>query len=270
MSPPGCSASLPFGGNGEIKAIIQRIDGDTGGMYGGFDTASGSYRVSRFGPFGRELLAIKPQPDSTLLVTDLLGNNEQWTARREAAARAENLPPPTRTTDQTTVIDPSEPFRFSAPNLAGITVANTDPQFHGKVVLIAIGGSWCPNCHDEAPFLVDLYHRFHAQGLEIVNLSFEEQDQLKDPQRLRAFIDRYHIPYTVLLAGTPDDLHTVVPQGKNLNSWPTTFFVGRDGLVKEAHAGFSGPATGELNTELKADVTALVEKLLAQKTVASR
>ena len=32
----------------------------------------------------------------------------------------------------------------------------TDAQFRGKVVLVNISGSWCPNCHDEAPFLAAL------------------------------------------------------------------------------------------------------------------
>jgi hypothetical protein len=57
-------------------------------------------------------------------------------------------------------------------------------------------------------------------------------------------------------------------QGKNLNCWPTTFFVGRDGLVHETHAGFSGPATGAANTELKTKTDKLIEKLLAQKEIA--
>ncbi len=261
---------MPFGGNGQIRAVIQRIDGDTGALYGGFDTAKGEYRVSRFGAFGRDYYAFKPQPDGTLAFSNLLANNDHSVARRTDAARAQKLAPPTLPTEQTSVADPSLPFQFSASNLAGVTIANTDSQFRNKVVIVAIGGSWCPNCHDEAPFLVELYNRFHAQGLEVVNLSFEEADQLKDPVRLREFITRYHIPYTVLVAGTPDDLAKVVPQGKNLNSWPTSFFIGRDGLVKEVHAGFSGPATGEANTKLKAEVTELVEKLLTAKQVASR
>ena len=255
----------PFAGNGEIRAVIQRIDGDTGAMYGRFNPATGTYTVSRFGAFGGDLYSLKPQPDGTLDFSNLLAGQENHSvARRTEAARAAKLPPPTLPTEQTTVVDPSKPFQFASPNLAGATVSNTDPQFKGKVVIVAIGGSWCPNCHDEAPFLVELYNRFHGQGLEIVNLSFEEADQLKDPVRLREFIRRYRIPYTVLLAGTPDDLARVVPQGKNLNSWPTSFFIGRDGLVKETHAGFSGPATGEANVQLKAEVTALVERLLAQ------
>ena len=47
----------------------------------------------------------------------------------------------------------------------------------GKVVIVTIGGSWCPNCHDETPFLVELYKKYKKQGLEIVELSFEEEAQ---------------------------------------------------------------------------------------------
>ncbi len=258
------------GGNGEIKAVVLRIDGDTGGLYGGFDTSNGEYRVSRFAPSGGQMFSLKPQADGTLLVTNLLRDGQQWTARRTAEARQEKLAPPTASTEQTTVVDPSKPLQFSAPNLAGETVSNTDPTFKGKVTIVAVGGSWCPNCHDEAPFLVELYNRFHAQGLEVVNLSFEEEDQLKNPERLRAFVTRYRIPYTVLVAGTPEELNAKLPQGKNLNCWPTSFFVGRDGLVKETHAGFSGPATGQSYVELKAETTKLVERLLAERQVAER
>ncbi|MGP7977990.1 MAG: TlpA disulfide reductase family protein [Desulfobaccales bacterium] len=61
--------------------------------------------------------------------------------------------------------DPSEPLRFSFPNLAGQTVSNTDAKFRGKVVLVNITGSWCPNCHDEAPFLEEMYKKYRSLGL---------------------------------------------------------------------------------------------------------
>ena len=56
-----------------------------------------------------------------------------------------------------------------------------------------ISGSWCPNCHDEAPFLVALYGSTTTAGLEVVTLSFEEEEQLANPTRLRAFIERYGV-----------------------------------------------------------------------------
>ena len=70
----------------------------------------------------------------------------------------------------------------------GKVVSNDDAQFRGKVVLVNISGSWCPNCHDEAPFLAALHRRYQPAGLEVVTLSFEEADQLANPTRLRAFI----------------------------------------------------------------------------------
>jgi peroxiredoxin len=216
------------------------------------------------------LFSLKPRTDGTLLVTNLLSDGQQWVGRRPAEARKESLAPPTKENEQTGVVDPSMPLTFSARSLSGEMVSNTDARFKGKVVIVAIGGSWCPNCHDEAPFLVDLYSRYHARGLEIVNLSFEEEDQLKDPRRLRAFVAKYRIPYLVLLGGTREQVNAKLPQAKNLNCWPTTFFVGRDGLVHETHAGFASSATGEANSVLKARTDQLIEKLLTQRKGAQR
>jgi peroxiredoxin len=256
--------------HGKIKAVILRIDGDTNALYGTYVEAAAEFQVSHFNAAGPALYTLKPQPDGTLLVTYPLKDGQQWTARRPTEARKQNLAPPTKSTEQTSVADTTVPFSFSAPDLNGRLVSNTDAQFLGRVVIVAIGGSWCPNCHDEAPFLVELYNRYHARGLEIVNISFEEEDQLKDPQRLHAFIAKYHIPYTVLLGGTTEQVHDKLPQAKNLNCWPTTFFINRKGLVQEVHAGFSGPETGASYTELKAETDGLVAKLIAQHDEASR
>ena len=84
--------------------------------------------------------------------------------------------------------------------------------------------------------------------------------------RVRAFNKTYGVEYTVLIPGEPKELNDKVPQGVNLNSFPTTFFLGRDGRVRSAHAGFAGKASGKFHTELKEEVTALVERLLAEKT----
>jgi thiol-disulfide isomerase/thioredoxin len=144
-------------------------------------------------------------------------------------------------------------------------VASTDPRFHGKVVLVEITGSWCPNCHDEAPYLVDLYRKYHEKGLEIVALSFEEGDQLKNPQRLRAFIKKYKIEYNVLLCGQPEDAKEKLTQAVNWDSWPTTFFVDRKGLVRRVHAGFPSTASGDLYRSADSEFRSEVETLLAEK-----
>ena len=82
------------------------------------------------------------------------------------------------------------------------------------MVVLAISGSWCPNCHDEAPFLEELYRQYRDQGLEVVALSFEEAEQLKSLERLRAFVKEYGIDYTVLAPGEPGELAEKFPQGR--------------------------------------------------------
>ena len=248
-----------------VEAVIQRIDGDTGALYGVW--RDGQFAVSHFTAGGPSYQVLKLQKDGTLQLISYGRDGEPTAliAQRPEAARAAGLVAPDDPLTHTKLQNPNAPIAFSFPDLNGKIVSNTDAQFKNKVVIVSIGGSWCPNCQDEAPFLVQLYQKYHDRGLEIVELSFEEAPQLANPTRLRAVIRKFGINYTVLLAGTRDQLNEKIRGVDNLNCWPTTFFVGKDGLVKAIHTGYSGPATGKDNEALEHDNTALVEKLLAAR-----
>ena len=244
----------------EASVAILRIDGDTGTLTGSY--RDGKFVLSHFSGARPLRLELTPGADGTLAVVQ--NKDNPLTALRAEQATAKGLPQPSDPSRFTSVKDPTEPFRFSFPDLDGKTISNTDPRFQGKVVIVSISGSWCPNCHDEAPFLVELYKKYRKQGLEIVSLSFEEEAQQKNPVRLRAFNKRYGIDYTVLIPGEPKELNDKVPQGVNLSSFPTTFFLGRDGKVRSAHAGVPGKASGTFHTAAKEEITSLVERLLAE------
>ena len=248
----------------EVSAAILRVDGDTGALTGTW--RDGKFVLSHFSGARPNLLEITPAADGSLKIVQ--NGRTELTALRPASARAQGLGEPTDPFRHTGVKDPSAPLTFAFPDLDGRTVSLSDARFRGKVVVLAISGSWCPNCHDEAPFLVELYRQYRQQGLEVVSLSFEEADQLKTLARLRAFIKQYGIDYTVLVPGEPGQLAEKFPQAENLNSWPTTFFLDRDGKVRGVHAGFAGRASGEFYTQTKREVTALVENLLAEATSA--
>ena len=244
----------------EASAAILRVDGDTGTLTGTY--RDGKFLLSHFSGARPLRLELTPASDGTLSVVQ--NKDNPFTAVRADQARAKGLPQPSDPSRFTSVKDPTEPFRFSFPDLNGRVVSNTDEKFRGKVVIVSISGSWCPNCHDEAPFLGELYKKYRSRGLEIVSLSFEEEAQLKNPVRLRAFMKRYGIEYTVLIPGEPKELAERVPQGVNLSSFPTTFFIGRDGRVRAVHAGFPGKASGEFHTQAKEESTATIERLLAE------
>ncbi len=249
----------------DVSAAILRVDGDTGALTGSW--RDGKFVLSHFSGARPNLLEITPAANGSLAIVQ--NGRTSLVAVRPASARSQGLGEPADPFQHTGVKDPSQPLTFSFPDLNGRTVSLNDARFRGKVVVVAISGSWCPNCHDEAPFLEEIYRQYRAQGLEVVALSFEEGDQLKSLARLRAFIKRYEIDYTVLVPGEPGQLGEKLPQFENLNSWPTTLFLGRDGKVRGVHAGFAGRASGEFYTKTKHEVTELLEHLLAETTSAS-
>jgi len=245
----------------KADATILRVDGDTGTISGAFQ--NGKFVLSHFDGARAHLLEITPADDGTL---DILQDAKtKLTAYRPAAARAKGLPEPTDPDLHTTMKDGSEPFRFSFPDLNGRVVSNADARFRGKVLVVEITGSWCPNCHDEAPFLAEIYRKYGRQEFEIVSLSFEEADQLKDPARLRAFVKKYGLEFPVLLCGDPDEANAKLSQLVNWNTWPATLFIDRRGLVRGIHSGFPSSGSGDLFRQAKDEFNVEVGRLLAEK-----
>ena len=249
-----------------ISATILRVDGDTGTLTGSY--RDGRFVLSHFSGARPLRLEVTPASDGTLTLRQ--NNDPELVAARPETARAKAIGEPTDPAEHTRMKDPAEPFRFSFPDLQGQLVSNTDARFQGKVLLVNISGSWCPNCHDEAPFLASLYRKYQPRGFEIVTLSFEEGAQLTDPKLLRAFIANYGIGYTVLLAGEPDQLKEKMPQAENLDAFPTSFFLGRDGRVRAVHAGFPSPGSGEFYARAEQEIVAEVERLLAEGAPSSK
>ncbi len=247
-----------------VTASILRIDGDTGALAGRFD--NGKLLISHFDGARPVKYEVTQNADGSL--TLLQNGKDKLTAFRLTDARSKDATP-TSPTQFTRMKNPSEPFRFSYKDLNGNLVSNTDARYKGKVVLVSITGSWCPNCHDEAPFLTELYKTYRERGLEVVALGFEEADQLKNPVRPRAFVKQFGIEYPFLLVGEPEDAPAKISQAENLNAFPTTFVLGRDGRVRTVHAGFASVATGTVHADSKRAMAAEIERLLAEKAPTS-
>ncbi len=253
---------------GELSAALLGVGGDTGALTGSWQ--DGRWQLSNFSGTRAEVATVTPrQEQHGDLTLDVQlagghGGSSHYTAYRPDTARRLGLPEAADLGSHTTVRDPDEVFAFDFPDLHGHRVANTDARFRHKVLLVDVSGSWCPNCHDEAPLLEALYRKYHARGLEIVTLDFEDPDQYRDPARLRAFIARYHTAFPVLLAGTTDQAQQKLPQAVNLDAWPTTFFIARDGRVRHIHTGFSAQATGAFHQAITREFEQQIETLLAQ------
>lgn len=257
----------------ELSGTILRVDGDTGTLVGHWK--DGKLVLSHFAGERPNLFEATLNPDGTLAVT--LNSTAHYLVVRSSEARAKGIPEPPDPSRYTSIKDPTTPFAFAFPDVTGKLVSNTDDRFRGKVVVVAIGGSWCPNCHDEAPFLSELYKAYHARGLEIVGVMFENDPDPKVARpRVLSFIKRYDIQYPMLIAGTTNPTPTsktiaeALPQIVNFGAYPTSIYLGRDGRVRSVHAGFASPAAGEEHARLKAELRELAERLLAEPVTSSR
>ena len=156
-------------------------------------------------------------------------------------------------------------FDFTFKDVDGNDVSLSDERFRDKVVVVTLGGTWCPNCHDEAAFLVPFYREHQAQGFEVIALMFERHGEFdKAANAVRGFRRDLDIPYTTLIAGVADDEdpERKLPNLSGVYGYPTAIFVDRSGHIRKIHTGFSGPATGKHYEEQIAGFRALVDELL--------
>ncbi|WP_157995181.1 peroxiredoxin family protein [Peristeroidobacter soli] len=87
-----------------------------------------------------------------------LASHSKVKARRDQNATLEGKEPDTQLKDATSRFD------FTFRDLDGNEVSLHDEKFRNKVVVVTLGGSWCPNCHDEATFLVPFYEEYQPKG----------------------------------------------------------------------------------------------------------
>ncbi|HEY7180419.1 MAG TPA: TlpA disulfide reductase family protein [Blastocatellia bacterium] len=248
----------------EARGTIIPVSGDWGEMTGSFE--NNRLTLNRFDGINCRVFKATLTPQGTLegfVDFGLFDPKRKVVAERltaENRSSVASLPDPN---NYTHMKNPAEPFQFSFPDPDGKTVSSTDERFKNKAVIVTITGSWCPNCYDEAPVLQEFYDRYRDRGLEVVALSFEYTgDAARDTRQVKAFAKHLGVKYPTLYAGGLDDAEKKLSQLVNFGAYPTSIYIGRDGLVKYIHAGFEGKATGERFIRLKTEMDTLIRELL--------
>ena len=190
--------------------------------------------------------------------------HESWVARKNFEAR---LPDPYALTY---LKEGYDSLAFTFPDLGGRSVSLSDQKYRGKVVLVTLTGSWCPNCADEMQFLTEYFNQAHDRGLEIITLLYEHfEDYDRAAERGRAMRDQYHIGYDLLVAGTSDKTQAseTLPMLNRVLAFPTMIFIDRAGRVRRIHTGFSGPGTGAHYTQFRDEFKQIMDGLLAEPEI---
>lgn len=188
--------------------------------------------------------------------------HETWTATLDPKAKLPDA-------DTLTYLKKGESrLNFKFPSLVkGSTISPTDAKYRGKVVVLQVLGSWCPNCMDESRFLAPWYAQNKARGVEVIGLGYERMaDYEQAAARLRQMKERLNIGYDVAVAGVSnkDSVAKSMPQLAKFLAFPTTIFLDKKGVVRSIHTGFAGPGTGQYYEEEKAHFNRTVDKLLKE------
>ena len=160
-----------------------------------------------------------------------------------------------------------ESLAFKLPDLNGNLDSLSNPKYNGKVVIVQIFGTWCPNCMDETRFLSEWYKKNKDRGVEIIALAFERKNDLNYAKtRIEKLAKRFDVQYTFLFGGNSNKEFTskALPMLNKFVSFPTTIFVDRAGKVRKIHTGFSGPGTGVYYDNFVTDFNLFMEDLISE------
>ena len=187
---------------------------------------------------------------------------EPWVAYRDPTFRLRHPDSLTYLQEGHKMVD----FRF--PNISGGSVSPKDPQYAGKVLLVQVMGSWCPNCVDETRLLNEMYAEHHDEGLEVIAVAFEKySDTTRAMSALHRFREALSVPYAIAYAGMANKKESAakLPFLNHVMSFPTCIFVDRSGMVRRIRTGFYGPGTGEHHLAYRKDLNTFLLDLLQER-----
>lgn len=112
----------------------------------------------------------------------------------------------------------------------------TSDQFKGKVVVLDFWATWCAPCKTEIPGYIEFQKKYAADGLVIVGVSVDQEG----PEVVKKFIKDYGVNYPIVMYS--DD---ILAAFGNLNLFPTTFIIDRDGMIRDRKEGKEATADYE-------------------------
>ncbi|HHM21005.1 MAG TPA: TlpA family protein disulfide reductase [Bacteroidetes bacterium] len=189
-----------------------------------------------------------------------------WEARRDPDAALAHP-------DSLTFLRPGyDALTFAFENPAGKIISPDNPEYHGKIKIIQILGTWCPNCRDETAFLTDYLKKNNPENLAVIGLAFEKyRDPQKANRAIQTYKEKFGINYEIVHAGyyNKDEAAKALPMLNHILSYPTMIFLDKNNKVKKIHTGFYGPATDQYD-EFKKEFESTINSLSLSTPVSQK
>jgi len=114
-------------------------------------------------------------------------------------------------------------------------------SLNGKVTYLTFYASWCGPCRKELPALMALQDKFESQGFQIVAVGVDTV-----ARKSEIFARKTKVDYPVIL----DPRNNILGQF-DVTSMPTSYLIGRDGVIRYKKVGFGDKTIGEITPEIE-------------------
>jgi thiol-disulfide isomerase/thioredoxin len=132
--------------------------------------------------------------------------------------------------------------------LAGGAISNANAQqfdmaaYKGQVVYLDFWASWCVPCRLSFPWMDELQREYSGKGFTIVAINVDH-----DGDAARQFLEQVPASFKIVY-----DPSGKIAQKYPLKGMPTSFLIGRDGVVRFEHDGFSNAHRDEYLAHINA------------------
>ncbi len=132
----------------------------------------------------------------------------------------------------------AEPLEFSLPDAHGDTVDLK--TYRGKPVILDFWASWCEPCKTAMPFFDQLQAKY-GDALVVIGVSVDEH-----PEAMKEALAQRPVQFLIV-----HDQKGSLAQRLEVSTMPSTYLVGRDGVVRKVHRGFVASDQEGLEGEVK-------------------
>lgn len=136
----------------------------------------------------------------------------------------------------------------------------------GKVVIIQLMGTWCPNSLDQTKYLINWYKTQNLNNLVLMAITYEPGDKNYSQQRIDSYTNLLDIPYQMYIGGSLSKGQAALafPNMGKINAFPTLIMIDKHGYIRYINSYFNGPATGQYYEEFKIEFSEKVHELLTE------
>ncbi len=129
---------------------------------------------------------------------------------------------------------------FTVKSLSGKNIKLSEQR--GRVVILNFWATWCTPCKKELPYFNDLYQKYRGVGLQVLGVNID-----KGTSEVKRMSQDFNLAFPILLdpKGKISDLYLV-------RSMPTTYVIGKDGMVHHIHWGFGPDEPARYEKEIRA------------------